>query len=213
MIWQQSWIILDHKPKVKWWIQKRASQVPQEGPQPQGLPQKRINLSVSVVCSVHGLHWILRVQSFHSWIDGSQWFSSPGLPSPCSPPRNPLRPLTKVRKGCRVLAAKACWQRPPTKSEISNLVIHHLLLGGISTHFVKLSLILDLSRLFLSSFACIQKLCHYATDEIGGKYESSGCWFSRRWINDEFQIGKMLRSDQFNQWCPRTFWSTDSPCR
>ena len=85
--------------------------------------------------------------------------------------------------------------------------------GGISTHFVKLSLILDLSRLFLSSFACIQKLCHYATDEIGGKYESSECWFSRRWINDEFQIGKMLRSDQFNQWCPRTFWSTDSPCR
>lgn len=51
--------------------------------------------------------------------------------------------------------------------------------GGISTHFVKLSLILDLSRLFLSSFACIQKLCHYATDEIGKKYESSGCWFSR----------------------------------
>ena len=151
--------------------------MPQEGPQPQGLPQKRINFKLSAVCS-----WVASVFKSSEFSQLDRWLPMVFLPWALLslPLRNPLRPLTKVRKGCRVLAPKACWQRPPTKSEISNLVIHHLLLGGISTHFVKLSLILDLSRLFLSSFACIQKLCHYATDEIGGKYESSECWFSRR---------------------------------
>ena len=110
MIWQQSWIILDHKPKVKWWIQKRASQVPQEGPQPQGLPQKRINLSVSVVCSVHGLHWILRVQSFHSWIDGSQWFSSPGLPSPL--PQKPIEAVDESTKRLPRASSKSVLAAP-----------------------------------------------------------------------------------------------------
>ena len=83
-------------PRLNYGSKKEPPRCPKKGPSPKGSHKK--GLTLNYLRCVHGLHRFLRVQSFHSWIDGSQWFSSPGLPSPCSPPQKPIEAVDESTK-------------------------------------------------------------------------------------------------------------------